>query len=141
MMKATQGVESNAGHYGLIRHVSMSFAEASQKVRERLKEQGFGVITEIDVRKTMKEKLDRDFTPYLILGACNPSLAHRALTADADVGLLLPCNVTVYEDPATGGTVVGALDPQTMVALTGRPDLQPLADEVRTRLIAALVAL
>ena len=102
--------------------------------------QGFGILTEIDVKATLKKKLDKDFTPYVILGACNPPLAFRALSAEIDIGLLLPCNVNVYVDPASGKTVVAAIDPQVLVEVTGRSDLQPIAEEVRAKLTAAIEA-
>ncbi len=141
-MQAAQAaqVQSNRGKYGLVRQVNLSYAQAVERVTATLKEQGFGILTEIDVKKTLKTKLDKDFVPYVILGACNPPLAFRALSAETDIGLLLPCNVCVYEDPATHKTVVSAVDPQTLVDLTGRKDLQPIASEVRTKLLAALAA-
>jgi uncharacterized protein (DUF302 family) len=136
----SNAVTSNAARYGLLRRVPLSYDEAVIKVTATLKEQGFGILTEIDVKKTLKAKLDKDFTPYIILGACNPPLAFRALSTELDVGLLLPCNVTVYEDPKTHETVVSAVDPQTLVDLTQRKEMQPLAEEVRAKLIAALAA-
>jgi uncharacterized protein (DUF302 family) len=111
-----------------------------ERVTATLKEQGFGILTEIDVKKTLKAKLDKDFTRYIILGACNPPLAFRALSAEIDIGLLLPCNVNVYEDPRTGETVVSAVDPQVLVEVTGRQELAPIADEVKAKLRAALEA-
>lgn len=138
--KAPASVTPNAARYGLMRRVGLSYDEAVQKVTATLKEQGFGVLTEIDVKKTLKAKLDKDFTRYIILGACNPPLAFKALSAELDIGLLLPCNVTVYEDPKTHETVVSAVDPQTLVDITQRKDLQPLASEVRSKLMAALAA-
>jgi uncharacterized protein (DUF302 family) len=97
------------------------------------------VLTEIDVRKTLKEKLDVDFRRYTILGACNPPFAHRALTADLEVGLLLPCNIVLYEDGA--GTVVQAMDPRAVLGLMPRPEIAGLAGEVRDRLVLALDAI
>ncbi|MDP3713161.1 MAG: DUF302 domain-containing protein [Mycobacteriales bacterium] len=111
---------------------SLAFDEAVEQVREALAEQGFGVITEIDVQATMKAKLDVDVAPYLILGACNPPLAHRALGLEPEIGLLLPCNVTVRVDGDT--TVVQAMDPQLMVTVVDRPGLQEVADEAGARL-------
>ncbi|MBI4081021.1 MAG: DUF302 domain-containing protein, partial [Candidatus Lambdaproteobacteria bacterium] len=90
---------------------------------------------------TLKAKLDKDFTKYVILGACNPPLAFRALSAVPEVGLLLPCNVTVYEEAGSGNTIVSAMDPEAMVELTGRRELAPVAQEARTKLLAALEAL
>jgi uncharacterized protein (DUF302 family) len=110
------------------------------RVRAALKEQGFGVLTEIDVRATMREKLGAEMEDYLILGACNPPLAHRALDADRDIGLLLPCNVVIRAD-GPDATLVQALDPHIMVTVTGRPELKPMADEATARLRAALAAL
>lgn len=115
---------------------ALSFADAVAHVRQALADQGFGVLTEIDVQATMKTKLDVDVAPYLILGACNPPLAHRALTAAPEIGLLLPCNVTVRTDGQ--GTVVQAMDPQLMVTVVDRPELQDVATEAGTRLQAAL---
>jgi len=120
--------------------LQMPFDEALQKVTGALKDQGFGVLTEIDVQSTLKQKLGVDMAPYRILGACNPPLAHRALQADPDIGLLLPCNVVVRET-SPGTVVVSFLDPQTMVGLVGRPDVQPVADEARARLEKACDAL
>jgi uncharacterized protein (DUF302 family) len=115
------------------------FVTTVADVREALSAQGFGILTEIDVTATLKAKLDHDMEPYLILGACNPPLAHRALEADRTIGLLLPCNVVVRRDG--DHTLVQALDPQTMVALTGLDSLKPVADEAAARLDAALTAL
>ena len=125
--------------YGITIRTSAPFADAAARVREALKAQGFGVLTEIDVQAILRDKLGQDMEPYLILGACNPALAHRALTADRRIGLLLPCNVVIRAEAA--GTVIEALDPQTMVTVAGRPSLQPVADEAATRLRAALNAL
>jgi len=133
-------VQQNTARYGLVRQVNLTYGQAVERVTATLKEQGFGILTEIDVKKTLKAKLDKDFTPYIILGACNPPLAFRALSAEIDIGLLLPCNVCVYEDPATHKTVISAVDPQTLVDLTGRKELEPVAAEVRTKLMAALAA-
>ncbi len=115
------------------------FTAAVKAVREALAEQGFGVLTEIDVTATLKAKLGQDMEDYLILGACNPALAHQALEADRSIGLLLPCNVVVRSDGAS--TVVQALDPGTMVTLTGLPALEPVAAEATRRLDAALSSL
>jgi uncharacterized protein (DUF302 family) len=136
----SNAVQSNSAHYGLLRRVPLSYADAVQKVTATLKEQGFGILTEIDVQATLKKKLDKDFTKYIILGACNPPLAFRALSAELDIGLLLPCNVCVYEDPKTHETVLSAVDPNTLVDLPRRKDVAPLAAEGRTKLRAALAA-
>jgi uncharacterized protein (DUF302 family) len=138
--QAATAVRQNAANYGLIRQVDLPYAQAVERVTATLKEQGFGILTEIDVKKTLKAKLDKDFTPYIILGACNPPLAFRSLSAETDIGLLLPCNVCVYEDPTTHKTMVSAVDPNTLVQLTQRKDLEPIAAEVRTKLMAALAA-
>jgi uncharacterized protein (DUF302 family) len=107
-----------------------------QRVRAALKDQGFGVLTEIDVQATLRDKLGEEMEDYLILGACNPPLAHRALQTDRHIGLLLPCNVVVRSDG--GETVVEALDPQVMVSVSGQPELAPIAEEATRRLGAAL---
>ena len=122
--------------YGTTVTTDLNFDDAVARTREALQEQGFGVLTEIDVRATLKSKLDQDMEPYLILGACNPQLAHQALEVERDIGLLLPCNVVVRRDGDR--TLVQALDPQVMVSLPGRPELQPVADDASRRLHAAL---
>ncbi|GAA3184355.1 MULTISPECIES: DUF302 domain-containing protein [Streptomyces] len=119
--------------------VTGGFDETVTAVRDALAAQGFGVLTEIDVRATLKAKLDHDMEDYLILGACNPPLAHQALEADRSVGLLLPCNVVVRAD---GDQIaVQALDPGTMVTLTGLDAMTPVAQEATRRLDAALASL
>ncbi len=118
-----------------------SFDDAVSRTREALAEQGFGVLTEIDMKATLKKKLDADMEDYLILGACNPPLAHRAVTVDPQIGLLLPCNVVVRTDPADDTRVlVEAIDPQMLVQVTGEPGLQDVADEVAAKLRAAIAA-
>lgn len=110
-----------------------TFEEAVQKVTEALQKEGFGVLTEIDVKNTLKRKLDVDFRRHLILGACNPHLAHQALACETHIGLLLPCNVVVQEDP--DGTVsVSIADPRAMFRLVENERLQPIAEEAETRL-------
>jgi uncharacterized protein (DUF302 family) len=125
--------------YGITVRTSALFAQAVARVREALKAQGFGVLTEIDVQATLRARLGEEMEEYLILGACNPPLAHRALSADRRIGLLLPCNVVIRTE--AGQTVIEALDPQAMVAVTGEPSLQPVADEAARRLRAALDSL
>ncbi len=125
--------------YGMTVRLDRPFAETAERARAALKEQGFGVLTEIDVRATLREKLGAEMEDYLILGACNPPLAHRALDTDRRIGLLLPCNVVVRADG--DGTIVEALDPQVMVGVTGEPGLKAIADEAARRLAAALDAL
>ncbi|MTE15144.1 DUF302 domain-containing protein [Nocardia aurantiaca] len=118
------------------------FADAVERTRKALSEQGFGVLTEIDVAATMKQKLDADMEDYLILGACNPPLAHAALDVDRQIGLLLPCNVVVRKDRSTADTViVEAMDPELMVQVAGDPALKEVADSAATRLRAAIAAL
>lgn len=120
-------------------HVNADFAATVAAVREALTEQGFGILTEIDVSATLKAKLGHDMEDYVILGACNPPLAHRALEIDRTIGLLLPCNVVVRTEG--GHTAVQAIDPGTMTALTGLEALRPVAEEAARRLDAALAAL
>lgn len=124
--------------YGFGTVVNLPYEQAIEHTRAALKEQGFGVLTEIDVKATMKAKLGADFRPYVILGACNPPLAHRALSADLGIGLLLPCNVVVY-DNLDGTSSVEAMDPQAALSLVGNnPDIAEVAREAGTRLRAAL---
>ncbi len=118
--------------YALRKTLSLPYEEAVERVVTALREEGFGVLTEVDVKATVKEKLDVDFRKYVIMGACNPPLAHQALSTDLDIGLLLPCNVIVYED--AGESVVAILDPISMLDVVKNPDLDPVAEEARTRL-------
>ena len=127
--------------YGLKKTVSMTLEDADLRLRDELKKEGFGILTEIDVKATLKEKLDVDFRPYKILGACNPPLAHQALSSETDIGLLLPCNVIVYEGDEDGTTVVGVLDPKVQLGITGRSDIDHLAADVSARMERALAAL
>jgi uncharacterized protein (DUF302 family) len=123
--------------YGYTRHLrGTSFAEARTRVVEALATQGFGVLTEIDVAATLKAKLDRDFRPYVILGACNPTLAFQALQAEIGAGLLLPCNVCVWEEE--GGSVVSLIRPASMFSVVQNPGVQPVMQDADTRLRAAL---
>lgn len=119
--------------YGFSADTSLDYEQADARVRDLLKREGFGVLTEIDVRATFKQKLGVDHPRYEILGACNPPLAHRALTAEPAVGLFLPCNVTVEERPE-GGTRVSFMDPVAMLDLLGNPALAPVAADARERL-------
>ncbi|WP_280222627.1 DUF302 domain-containing protein [Nocardia neocaledoniensis] len=122
--------------------LTASFDDAVARTRNALQEQGFGVLTEIDMQATMKAKLGTDMERYLILGACNPPLAHRAVEVNRQIGLLLPCNVIVREDPAAPGTVrVEAMNPQLLVQVTDEPALAPIADDAGARLQAAIDAL
>jgi uncharacterized protein (DUF302 family) len=125
--------------YGTSITLDAPFAETLVRVRAALARQGFGVLTEIDVTATLRAKLGEEIEDYMILGACNPPFAHRALQIDRGIGLLLPCNVVVRA--TSGGTVVAALDPQVMVTLTGLPELKPVAGEVGRRLADALAEL
>ena len=119
-----------------------SFSDAVEMTRKALADQGFGVLTEIDVKATLKAKLGEDMEDYLILGACNPPLAHRAVNVDRKIGLLLPCNVVVRSDPADDGTViVDAMDPQIMVQVADEPGLREVADDAAAKLHAAIDAL
>ena len=122
--------------YGFTRTVNLPYEAAVQRVTEELRKQGFGVLTTIDVKETLKQKLNVEFTKYVILGACNPPLAHRALEVEMNIGLLLPCNGIVVEKE--GKTVIGAFDALTMVPLVGKEELEPIAADVRQRLEAVL---
>ncbi len=119
--------------------LDIPYDDAIAAVRDALKDQGFGVLTEIDVRQTLKDKLNIDIEPQIILGACNPQLAHRALEIDPRIAALLPCNVVVRID--NGRTVVEALDPKLIADVPGNPALAPIADEAGQRIQAALDAL
>ncbi len=118
--------------YGIHITVDCGMDEAEQKTREALKAEGFGVLTEIDVKKTLKEKIDVDRKPYKILGACNPKLANEALNAEPDLGLLLPCNVIIREEE-DGSTTVAIVDPESMFTVVGKPEMEALAKDVRVR--------
>lgn len=124
-------------NYGFSITTPLGYAEAVEAVTAALKTEGFGVLTSIDVQATLKQKLGADMSPYVILGACNPPLAHRALTAEPEIGLLLPCNVIVYADKGQGVTV-SAIDPEAQFSLVQRADLAELAADVRARLQRAL---
>ena len=132
---------AQTARYAISTTVDLPYDVAVERTREALGAEGFGVLTEIDVRATLKQKLDVDFRPYIILGACNPPLAHKALTAERDIGLLLPCNVIVYAADEPGRSVVAAMDPVEALALSGNDDIRPLAAEVRSRLERVLTAL
>jgi uncharacterized protein (DUF302 family) len=120
--------------YGISTTVELEYTRAVERTKEELAKEGFGVLSEIDIAATLKKKLDVDFRPYVILGACNPPLAHRALTAERDLGLLLPCNVVVYATDQPGRSVVAAMDPEAALELTGNPEVREIAAEVRARL-------
>jgi uncharacterized protein (DUF302 family) len=126
---------------GLSTELNASFEDAVERTTRALADQGFGVLTRIDVKATLKQKLGKDMEDYLILGACNPALAHRALEADRQIGQLLPCNVVVRADPDSHGVLVEAMDPQLMVKVVDQPALQAIADEAAAKLQAAIGAL
>jgi uncharacterized protein (DUF302 family) len=125
---------STATGYTLSTTVDLDFADAVDRVRAELKREGFGVLCEIDVQATMRDKLGAEIEPYLILGACNPPLAHQALAAEAELGALLPCNLVVYR--RDGETHVSAIDAERMLSIVGNDELQPVAAQVRDRLAA-----
>lgn len=125
--------------YGFGTTLDLPFDHAVERVKEALKAEGFGVLTEIDVQRTLREKLGREMERYLILGACNPQLAHQALDRERELGLLLPCNVVVRE--VEGRSWVGIADPQAMLSVSGNPALDELAAEAKARLRRALDSL
>jgi uncharacterized protein (DUF302 family) len=127
--------------YALRTHMRLPYEAAIEAVTAALKNEGFGVLTEIDVQATMKNKLDVDFRKYVILGACNPPLAYQALSSELEIGLLLPCNVIVYEDDDQKGSVVSIVDPISMLGVVINPNLDSVAGEARTRLQRVLAAL
>ena len=126
--------------YGIGKSVPLPYQQAVERTREALQKEGFGVLTEIDVKATLRKKLDVDFRKYVILGACNPPLAYRGFQAELDIGLLLPCNVIVYEEEPTRSRVA-ILDPVAQLSITGRKDIEPLAQEAKQRLERALTAI
>lgn len=124
--------------YAIVRELpALTYDTAVEVVKEELATEGFGILSEIDVRATLKKKLDEDFRSYVILGACNPKLAHRAFTSEPLIGVLLPCNVVVMQRDG-GGTFVAAMDPTAAFELVDNDQVQPIAAEVRKRLEAAL---
>jgi uncharacterized protein (DUF302 family) len=120
--------------YGMRTIMELPFELALDRTRKALAREGFGIISEIDMATALKQKLDVTFRPYVILGACNPQLAHRALTLEHELGLLLPCNVVVYADDEQGNSVVAAVDPVEALGLSDNEELRPLAEDVRARL-------
>ena len=127
--------------YGIGTTIPLAYEPAVSRTKVALAAEGFGILSEIDVAATLKTKLGVDFRPYVILGACNPPLAHRALSAERDIGLLLPCNVVVYADDTPGTSVVAAMDPVEALRLTGNDEIEPVAAEVRQCLVRALESL
>ena len=125
-----------ATSYSLTATTEAPFEQAVERVREELKAEGFGVLCEIDVQATLREKLGVEREPYLILGACNPSLAHEALTTEAELGVLLPCNVVVYEHG--GETHISAINAERMLSIVGNEELQPIAAMVRAKLASVI---
>ena len=128
-------------NYQFRTQLDLPYEQAIEQVTAALKEEGFGVLSEIDVKATLKKKLGAEFRRYVILGACNPKLAHQALNTELEIGLLLPCNVIVYEDEDTGGSVISIVDPIAMLGVVINPTLDDVADEAQTRLqrVAAAV--
>jgi len=124
--------------YGFSKTTNYSFEQAFEKVTDELKKEGFGVLTSIDVKETLKKKINVDFKKYTILGACNPPLAHQALLAEEELGLLLPCNVIVYEK--NDKTVVSIFDPNVMAHLIDNPEMKKVAEEVKSKLQRVLDA-
>ena len=127
--------------YGFGTTLNVPYEEAVEKVTAALKTQGFGVLTQIDVRATLKQKLDVDHCRYVILGACNPPLAYRALQAEPEVGLLLPCNVIVYEGEREGESVVSIVDPLAMMQMSDNPELASVATQAEEKLRKVVAAL
>jgi len=125
--------ETTSSQLGIHVQLNTDFETAIQRVTDALKVEGFGVLTEIDVKATLKKKIDVDFRPYKILGACNPLLAHKALTADAQLGMLLPCNVVVSQEDE-GVIQVSIIDPISMMSVVSNPDVELIAQEARARL-------
>ena len=134
---APEGGGAEMGSFGIRRELSCGYEEALARLPEALKGEGFGVLTEIDVKETLKKKLDVDFRRYKILGACNPPLAHRALQTELEIGLFLPCNVIVYEN-AAGKAVVSAVDPMQAMAAQAGGGVEELAAEVQAKLTRVL---
>jgi uncharacterized protein (DUF302 family) len=125
-------------HYGFKKEVSIGYEASVIKITDELKKEGFGFLTEIDVKKTLKVKINEEFTKYIILGACNPNLAIQALREEMDIGLLLPCNIIVYENTTKGSVIIATIDPSSIVELTGREDLNSYAKQVGQKLTSAM---
>jgi len=129
-------ISNKAIPYGSVVSTPLSYQQAIERVKTALKDEGFGVLCEIDVAKTLREKIGADFRPYVILGACNPQFAHQALAAEEQLGLLLPCNVVVQQ--SEGGTLVSAVDATAMLGIVGNEAMLPIAREVNARLARVL---
>ena len=125
---------TQTSRYGMGTTVPLAYDDAVAQTKQALAAEGFGVLSEIDIAATMKKKLGVDISPYVILGACNPPLAHRALLAEREIGLLLPCNVIVYAADEPGRSVVSAMDPVEALQLTGNDEVKAVAEDVRARL-------
>ena len=123
------------------RTLEIPFDAALARTRDALAREGFGILSEIDVSATLQKKLDVDFRPYTILGACNPPLAYRALTMESDIGVFLPCNVVVYEGDTPQQSIVAAVDPEVSLGRVGNTDLAPVAGAVKQKLQRALAAI
>ncbi len=128
-----------ASGLGFSKTIALTYEQAIAKVTDELKKEGFGILTEIDVKETLKKKLNAEFRPYKILGACNPSLAHQALQKEIELGMFLPCNVIVYQAD-DGRTVVSAVDPKIALGRLNRPQLEPIAEDVAARLKRVIAA-
>lgn len=137
MSEQSAAVYSEKGSYSYKRTLDISYSEAVGQTKEALKTEGFGVLCEIDIKEKLKEKLGVDFCNYVILGACNPPIAYQALQEEIDLGLLLPCNVVVYE-MKEGETVVAAIDAAKMLSIVGNPKLQTAAETVNEKLRRAI---
>ena len=133
-------MEATTLDYGMSLTTPLPYDRAVERTRAALAAEGFGVLSEIDVRAVLKKKLDVDFRPYVILGACNPPLAYRALSTEPNIGLLLPCTVVVDQGDESASSVVAALDPVASLARVGNPELAPVAAEVKARLRRVLDA-
>jgi uncharacterized protein (DUF302 family) len=131
----------SATRYAMKREVNLPIEEVEERVRLALGEEAFGVLTEIDLTSVLEKKLGKSIRPYRIFGACNPTLAHQAVSIETDIGLLLPCNVIIYEGEGEGTCVVAAIDPVAQLGIAGREDLRPIAEEVKVRLERVLAAL
>ena len=139
VMQTSDGRSGLSHSYGYRRELSIPFDDAVTRTYEKLQDEGFGVLTKIDLKEKFKEKLDVDFRRYVILGACNPTIAHQSLQEEIDLGLLLPCNVIVYEQD--GGSVVAAIDAKSMLSVTGNSALEESASIINKKLVSAIDAI